>query len=273
MSHPDHRLDAHRLRRLLGGGTVGARVEVLESTASTNDALRNLASAGAPAGTVVVSNHQTSGRGQRGRSWYSAPGLGLYVSVLFRPSTPVIAPTRWTLVSALAGWEACRSAAGCELEIEWPNDLYHEGRKLAGTLTELRSLGGAVQEVVVGTGFNVYHATSDFPRWLGERATSLAMVRGDAHIDRELLASHYVERLAAGVALLDAGCWDQLRAAWCRCAPRSRGARVSVRRPDGEPSVIGLTRGIDDRGALRVERADGSVVDVHPGDSIITREM
>ena len=160
-------------------------------------------------------------------------------------------------------------AAGCELEIEWPNDLYHDGRKLAGTLTELRSLGGAVQEVVVGTGFNVYHATADFPAPLAAHATSLAMVRGDAEIDRENLARVYVERLTQRVALLESGGWKHLREAWSARAPRAHGARVSVRRHHGGDTASGLTRGVDDRGTLRVEWADGSVVDVHPGDSVV----
>ena len=189
-----------------------------------------------------------------------------------RPSGAVEAPTRWTLASALAGWEACLSAAGCELEIEWPNDLYHEGRKLAGTLIELRSLAGTVQEILVGTGFNVHHAPADFPTSLATRATSLAMVTGETEIDREALACAFVERLGARVAMLEGGRWDEIRDAWSERAPRARGARVRIQRHDRGEVQTGMTRGVDDRGALCVERPDGSVTHVRPGDTVVTLE-
>jgi BirA family biotin operon repressor/biotin-[acetyl-CoA-carboxylase] ligase len=246
-------------------------VEILETTGSTSDEVRRLAAAGSPSGTVVVANHQRSGRGTLGRRWHSAPGLGVYVSVLFRPrGSAVGAPTRWTLISALAGCEACRHAARCEVEVVWPNDLYHGGRKLAGTLTELRSVSGVVQEIVVGTGFNVHHRSSDFPPDLRGRATSLAMACGARNLDRETLAAVYVECLAARLRALENGAWDELREAWYGCAPGARGSRVVVRRP-GSPDVVGVTRGIDDTGALRVESGDGSILTVRSGESLVTK--
>lgn len=246
------------------------RVEILETTESTNDDIRRLAAEGSPSGTVVVANHQRSGRGRLGRRWHSAPGLGVYVSVLFRPGSTVVAPTRWTLISALAGCETCRRAAHCEVEIVWPNDLYHGGRKLAGTLTELRSVGGAVREIVVGTGFNVHHTSSDFPVDLRGRATSLAMACGAQDLDRERLAAVYVERLAARLQALEGGAWNELREAWYLCAPGARGSRVALRRPGGA-DLVGVTRGIDDSGALRLESLDGSIVTVQFGESLVTK--
>ena len=258
-------LDGARLRRLLSDSSYVRRIEVRESTGSTNDDARRLSREGAPSGTVVVANHQRSGRGRLGRSWYSPPGLGLYVSVLIRPSRPIGAPTRWTLASALAACQAC-GALGCErVVIEWPNDLYHDGRKLAGTLTEIRSLGGSVEEVIVGTGFNVNHSAEDFPSFLDKRATSLAMVLGGRAVERELLASAYVKRLAALVGLLERGGWAELVAEWSRRAPRAVGARVAIGSScSGEHERYeAVTRGVDDRGALRVERADGTIVSIH----------
>ena len=263
-------LDGDRLHRLLSDSSFVRRVEVLESTGSTNDDARRLSREGAPSGTVVVANHQRSGRGRLGRSWHSPPGLGLYLSVLIRPMRPVEAPTRWTLASALAACEAC-GALGCEgVVIEWPNDLYHDGRKLAGTLTELRSLGGSVEEVIVGTGFNVNHGAEDFPAVLENRATSLAIVLDGRPVDRERLASLYVERLGALVALVERGGWDDLVAEWSRHAPSAVGARVTVRDPHGHEGegYEALTRGVDDSGALRVERPDGTIVSIHSNASI-----
>lgn len=263
-------LDRERLHELLESQPFVRHLEVVETTESTNDDVRRLAAGGSPSGTVVVANHQRSGRGRAGRRWHSAPGLGVYVSVLFRPEIPIAEPTRWTLISALAACEACRRVARCEVEIVWPNDLYHGGRKLAGTLTELRSASGVVQEIVVGTGFNVHHVSSDFPADLRGRATSLAMAGGARDLDRESLAALYVERLAERLRALQGGAWDELRDAWYLHAPGARGSRVVLRRP-GVPDVVGVTRGIDDAGALRLENGDGSIVVVRSSDSLVKK--
>jgi BirA family biotin operon repressor/biotin-[acetyl-CoA-carboxylase] ligase len=261
-------LDDARLRILLSEVPFATRVEIRGSTGSTSDEVRRLARQGAPSGTVVLADAQSAGRGRLGRRWHSAPGLGLYVSVLIRPSRPVETPTRWTLAAALAAWEACGALGYDGVSIEWPNDLYHGGRKLAGTLTELRSIGSAVQEVIVGTGINVGHAEEDFPEDLAERATSLALVRPDQPADREGLAAAYVERLGALVARLEAGGWPEVVSAWTRRAPNASGAHVSVRLAGDAASFQGVTRGVDDSGALRVERPDGSVMTLRSTASI-----
>jgi BirA family biotin operon repressor/biotin-[acetyl-CoA-carboxylase] ligase len=267
-------LDEARLRQLLSRSSFVHRLEVLESTGSTNDDARRLSREGAPSGTVVIANHQHSGRGRLGRVWHSAPGLGLYVSVLFRPSRPAYAPTRWTLASALAAWEACH-ALGCEdLIIEWPNDLYHDGRKLAGTLTEIRSLGGAVQEIIVGTGFNVSHGPGDLPGEIAIHATSLSLASDGCATDRERLASLYLDRLGTRVARVEGNGWPEVAAEWVLHAPNARGARVEVRPEGGSgpDSFEAVTRGVDDGGALRVERDDGTIVSIHTHGSITLLE-
>ena len=209
------------------------------------------------------------GASSAGRSWTHQP---LSIPHPWAEGTPasLLAPTRWTLASALAACEAC-GALGCEgVVIEWPNDLYHDGRKLAGTLTELRSLGGSVEEVIVGTGFNVNHGAEDFPAVLENRATSLAIVLDGRAVDRERLASLYVERLGALVALVECGGWDDLVAEWSRHAPSAVGARVAVSGAHGHEGegYEALTRGVDDSGALRVERPDGTIVSIYSNASV-----
>jgi BirA family biotin operon repressor/biotin-[acetyl-CoA-carboxylase] ligase len=274
LTRPAPALDEPRLRRLLSRSPFVRQVDILESTESTNDDARRLSREGAPSGTVVVANHQRSGRGRLGRDWHSAAGLGLYVSVLLRPSRPLKSPTRWTLASALAACEACE-ALGCpDVVIKWPNDLYHGGRKFAGTLTESRSLGGTVEEVIVGTGFNVNHTRGDLPGVLAVQATSLALASAGRVCDRELLASSYVDRLGAQARRLDEGNWNEVAAEWLLRAPGARGGRVSVQPApgDGSPAYAGITRGIDECGALRVERPDGTIVSIHSNESIVPVE-
>ena len=114
---------------------------------STNDEARRRARHGAPGWTVIVADRQRAGRGRLGREWYSAAELGLYLSVLIRPGGAVPEPARWTIAASVAACRACHQLGAEEIAIKWPNDLVLAGRKLAGTLTELRSSGQHIEEV------------------------------------------------------------------------------------------------------------------------------
>jgi len=245
---------------------------VLESTDSTNEEARRLAAQGIPEGAVVLADSQVAGRGRLGRVWHSASGLGLYMSVLFRPLRPLREVTRWTLAASLAACEAAREVSEREITIKWPNDLLWNGLKVAGILAELRSLGSAPLELVLGTGFNVNHLEEDFPPELRLRAASLRMARAGASVEREALAAAYLRHLHEAAQRLAAGEWDEIAERWMRLAPGAEGRRVCVVSVsvDGEESrVRGITRGIDSQGSLRVLRSGGDVIRVHTGESVL----
>ncbi len=259
-------LDETKLIDAIGESSLARRVVLLGSTTSTNDDARRLAREGTPNGTVVIADAQTEGRGRLGRPWFSAPGLGVYVSVVLHASTPPETVTRWTLGASLAACEACHSLGAAAVEVRWPNDLYHEGRKLAGTLLELRTTDRVVQELIVGTGFNANHVESDFPEELRGRAASLRSVTGAA-VDREKLVASYIKRLEAVVARLENDRWDEVRESWERLAPGAHGSRVRIAPGSGE-GFEGTTCGVDPTGALRVERTGGSIAVIRMGDSV-----
>jgi BirA family biotin operon repressor/biotin-[acetyl-CoA-carboxylase] ligase len=124
----------------------------LRETASTQDELHRLAAAGAPAGTAVVSETQTAGRGSRGRGWASAPG-GLWLSVLWRGQPDVA-----QLLSIRAGLAVASlldSLGGVPpARLKWPNDVIVDDAKVGGIQCEGR-WGGANGWVAVGLGLNV----------------------------------------------------------------------------------------------------------------------
>ena len=137
--------------------TVGKRIDCFDSIDSTNTYLKRIALDGAPDGTVAVAAEQTSGRGRRGRSFQSAAGKGVYLSILLRPK---LAPSQLmplTGLIAVAMSRAVDRVAGTHSQIKWTNDLILNGRKLCGILTELSVEGetGELQYVVAGIGFNV----------------------------------------------------------------------------------------------------------------------
>ena len=261
-------LDAARLARRLAGASWISRLVVLDTVDSTNDDARRRTIGGAPSGLVVVADHQSAGRGRRGRAWDSPAGTGLYVSVAWTTRAPVSRTTRYTLAAAVAACDACREVAGCPVAIEWPNDLVQDGRKIGGILCELRSAGAGSSELIVGTGINVLDPPAGFAPDVARRATSLARAVGASMIDREELLASYLERLGAALAAVEGPGWPALAARWLALAPRAQGARVRVERSEREASVEGRTDGIDDEGAIRVRCADGRTILVRSVDTL-----
>ncbi|MDD8026046.1 MAG: biotin--[acetyl-CoA-carboxylase] ligase [Acidobacteriota bacterium] len=150
----------------------------LDSCPSTNDEAKRLARGGAAAGTAVAAGEQTAGRGTRGRSWHSPPGLGLYLSIVLRPPLPDLAGL--PLLAARAVRDALEAETGVRASVEPPNDLVWEGRKLGGLLCESGFEGGRLLFAVVGLGLNVGQQPDDFPPELAAAAVSLRMASGRA---------------------------------------------------------------------------------------------
>lgn len=130
------------------------RVELLESTTSTLDVAHRLAARGAPAGTLVIANEQTAGRGRGGKSWQSSPGAGLWLTLIERPSDSSGLGVL-SLRVGLAAAEALDRFAPEPIRLKWPNDLYIDQGKLGGILVEARWREQAVEWVAIGLGVNV----------------------------------------------------------------------------------------------------------------------
>jgi BirA family transcriptional regulator, biotin operon repressor / biotin---[acetyl-CoA-carboxylase] ligase len=188
------RLSEAKLRAGLGHCTIGREIIVLDQTSSTNDVVLQVANGGAAEGLVVFAEHQTAGRGQRGNVWQSPPGKALLCSILLRPNIAVRDSVRlvdWA-VKGIA-WTA-ESACLRKATIKLPNDIYIDGRKVAGVLVEMRAQPGAPHLAVVGIGVNVNQTPSHFPDELRDRATSLAIVLGGP-VDRNALATTLLRNL------------------------------------------------------------------------------
>jgi BirA family biotin operon repressor/biotin-[acetyl-CoA-carboxylase] ligase len=241
------------------------RIVVLDSTRSTNDDVRRLASTGAPEGTVVVAEQQSAGRGRLGRTWESPERLGLYLSVLLRPVDPPDRVGRYSLAAAVAVCEACRGFVDDRVVLKWPNDVLADGRKLAGVLAETRQ-GASGAELVLGAGVNIGQRVSDFGAALAGSATSLRLLRRGEAVDREAVAVAVIGALGETFALIRAGGWQEVAGRFLRYAPHASGARVRLAH-----GRVGTTNGLDDSGALRVQTADGIVL-AHASESVSLAE-
>ncbi len=257
---PD-RLTALELGPLLSTHELGRAIHYHEVLPSTNELAFRLAHAGAEHGEVVVTEQQTAGKGRRGRVWASPPGLNLYFSAILRPELPPQRAPELTLMAAVALTEVLREAGG-EAFIKWPNDVQIGGRKVAGILTELSAEPERVHFVVLGVGVNLNAQPEHFPEELRAAATSLAQARGQ-RVPRALFAATLWKRLEAWLEVhLEQG-FGPVRQRWKElCA--TLGQEVLVRTDRLE--FRGVAEDIDEAGALRVRREDGSIERVLAGD-------
>jgi BirA family biotin operon repressor/biotin-[acetyl-CoA-carboxylase] ligase len=156
------------------------KIHWVKSCSSTNDLAKKLIRSGEAEGTFVVAEEQTSGRGTKGRHWFSAKRKGLYLSIILYPSHSHI--SLLPLVAGLAVKDAIFEALSIEIKLKWPNDILWHKKKLGGILCESGFMGDQVHYVILGIGLNVKHRRDDFPVNLRRHATSLKLVTG-ADID------------------------------------------------------------------------------------------
>jgi BirA family biotin operon repressor/biotin-[acetyl-CoA-carboxylase] ligase len=121
---------------------------------STLDVAHQLGDGGVPAGTLVLADEQTAGRGRQGRSWVSEPGAGIWLTLVERPTDPAAVGVL-SLRLGMAAADALDALAAEPVRVKWPNDLYVGGSKLAGILVEARWREGALDWLAVGFGINV----------------------------------------------------------------------------------------------------------------------
>nr|MDT0664889.1 biotin--[acetyl-CoA-carboxylase] ligase [Micromonospora sp. DSM 115978] len=154
---------AGRRARLTALTFDGWQVQVVAETGSTNSDLAAAARSGAPAGSVLVAEQQTAGRGRLDRRWVAPPGTGLTFSVLLRPDVPAGSLSWLPMVVGAALVEPLRTQFGLAAVLKWPNDVLVEERKLAGVLVEVVPAPGQRSAVVVGIGLNVAAGRDELP--------------------------------------------------------------------------------------------------------------
>lgn len=171
-------LTEHTVAEAARAAGLSSPVHFFEATGSTNTDLLRMAEQGAPDWTLVVAGQQDEGRGRLGRTWVSAPGASLLLSLLVRPALPPADAAIITLGTGACMASACLTACGVEVRCKWPNDLMVGDRKLGGILVESVVQADRLVHAVIGVGVNVKQGVSDFPPDLRASATSVAMEGG-----------------------------------------------------------------------------------------------
>jgi BirA family biotin operon repressor/biotin-[acetyl-CoA-carboxylase] ligase len=130
------------------------QVELLESTTSTLDVAHKMAAEGCSPGTLIIAEHQTAGRGRGGNRWTSSAARGIWLTLVERPREI----SGLEVLALRAGLRTARALdrfAPEPVRLKWPNDLFVEGRKLAGILIEARWREASLEWVAIGIGVNV----------------------------------------------------------------------------------------------------------------------
>ncbi|GAA3550865.1 bifunctional biotin--[acetyl-CoA-carboxylase] ligase/biotin operon repressor BirA [Zobellella aerophila] len=239
-------LDPDRLAQAL----VPAQVEVVPVIGSTNqywlESIVRLSK-----GDVCLAECQTAGRGRRGRTWISPFGGQLIMSMYWRMDQGMAAAMGLSLVVGIAVVEALEAEGFAGVQLKWPNDLYLNGRKLAGILVEMSGTAGGPCHLVIGMGLNLV-----LPREQQQRIdqpwaelTELAPVT-----DRNRLVVTLVRYLQDYLSRFEANGIASFREPWNRLDYfNGKPVRVLM----GEQEIHGIARGIDEQGGLRLETTAG----------------
>ena len=183
-------MDQSKIARLFRTKWAGKEILCFKSLDSTNIKAKELAEAGYPSGTMVVAEHQTAGRGRRGRSWTSEEGTGIFMSLILRPEILPEKASMLTLICALAVSAGISQVTGQEVLIKWPYDIVMNGKKICGILTEMSLVSAKIHHIVVGIGINV--SNRQFPEEISQVAGSLYTETG-AYFSREKIIAAILE--------------------------------------------------------------------------------
>ncbi len=217
-------------------------------TDSTNQRLLDLLPKQNIHGVAWTAEHQTRGRGRRGGSWLAPPGSGLCLSLGWRFESTPAALSALSLVVGVAIVRALNKIGARYLKLKWPNDIYHDERKLAGILIEMRAEFGGPCTVVVGIGMNV--TLSDEARERINEPVTDVSAACKATLSRNVVASAILDALVVVLVDFENSGFEPYRSQWQQY-DLLRDRKLRLEAPDR--IVEGVGRGVGPEGTLLIE--------------------
>lgn len=240
------------VRRLLTGPARGCAIDVRDTVTSTNTVLKAIAEQGGAEGMALIAQQQTQGKGRLGRTFLSPKGTGLYISILLRPKFSAEESLSVTTAAAVAVAEAIDSITGRYAMIKWVNDVYLQGRKVCGILTEasVDFENGGLHYAIVGIGVNIQEPPGGFAPEI--RDVAGALYQGE-------VPSGVRVRLAAEILNRFFGFYEHLTQRTFMEAYRQRSllTGIEVTFTQGDMVHEGLVLGVDDEARLQVRLPSG----------------
>ena len=239
------------------------RILLYDHLPSTNQTAREMASDGAPDGTVIIAREQSAGRGRLQRSFFSPGGTGLYMSLILRRSLHAADALRLTPLAAVATAEAIEEMIGHKVDIKWVNDIYLGGKKVCGILIEgaVDPTTQSLSYAVVGIGVNITPPAGGFPEAIRQIAGAVLPTADHA----EALCDELAEKIICNMmTILDAdpaSVHEKYRSRLMLC-----NRAVTVHSADGTSSRPAVALDVDQDYRLKVCYEDGSVEHLDGGE-------
>lgn len=271
LSQENDVLSAEGIIPYLRSADMADKIHVFKVLESTNLTAKKMALDGAPHGTVVLSEEQTKGRGRMGRSFFSPPAGGIYISFILEPQLDAAKSVLITTAASVAVCRAIEAVTGISCRIKWVNDVYLDDKKICGILTEAVTdfESGHIDYIVLGIGINFSTAADAFPKELSGIAGSLISGSHDGDVSRNRLIAELIDQvleinedLEARKFLEDYRKRSFILGKEIQVIPRIRADHESEP-AEGMPA---LALDIDGDGGLVVRYRDGSVQTLNSGE-------
>jgi BirA family transcriptional regulator, biotin operon repressor / biotin---[acetyl-CoA-carboxylase] ligase len=246
----------NELRHVLPQGCLGMPVHFYETIDSTMTEAGRLAESGAPAGTMVLAEMQTKGRGRLGRQWVSESSSGLFFTLILRPQLSPAASPVLTLMAGVSLATVVAALIQGSIDLRWPNDLLINEKKCAGILIEMRAEPHRILHVLLGIGINVNQTA--FPQGLETPPSSL-MLEGGRPIQRADFLISLLKQLNADYNFLLTNGAAQALARFESISSYARGKRVRI--GEGPEVFTGTTAGLTSEGILLICRDDSGTTE------------
>ena len=264
ISGENNRLSGELISAHLSTETMGRNIIVYDEVESTNTTAKELAHSGAVDGTVIVADRQNGGRGRLGRSFVSPSGTGIYMTAIIRPEFSIETASLITSAVSCAVAEAVEKQCGESTGIKWVNDIYMNGRKICGILTEA-SMGLEMKSLdyaVIGIGINV--RKYDFGSELSSIVTDIESETGKK-VDRNLLCAEVINGLERCIKGIESR--DYLKEYRSREILTGNNISAFV----NGTKIFGKAVGIDDNANLILKLPDGTEKHLVSGEASLCR--
>ncbi|WP_110927637.1 biotin--[acetyl-CoA-carboxylase] ligase [Bacillus massiliglaciei] len=256
------KITSNEIQLGLKSKVLGQHIHYEETVDSTQKIAHQLATDGAPEGTIVLAEEQTGGKGRLMRPWHSPKYSGIWMSTILRPQIAIHQAPQLTLLAAVAVVKAVKEVSGLQPHIKWPNDLLLNKKKITGILTEMQAESDQIHSVIIGIGINVNQQTEDFPEDLRDKASSI-FIEGQNRISRANLVQAVLYHLEELYFLYLKEGFAPIKEQWEAYAI-SLGQQIKA--TTIHSVIVGKALGITDAGVLLLEDEDGKVHSVYSAD-------
>ena len=244
------RADENTIRNYFSACAQDIKIAIVDTIDSTNDEMKRRAAKGEPEISLLIAEEQTHGKGTKGRSFFSPDATGIYMSLLLRPAYTPQQCTLFTTMAAVSTAVAIERVTGRNPRIKWVNDIYLNGKKAGGILTQahLSENGKSVEWVIVGIGINLSEPEDGFPEELTEIATTVST--DDTYLKNRLIAEIVNEFVYRYRNFLQTDFIEEYSA-------RLLGLHEEITVKDENGECSGEIIGIDEQCRLKIRLPDG----------------